>query len=131
MGFDSIGGSNGVAVTPQLADFRATFPELSNYTDAQVTMWITQATPFFNTDRWGDMLFLGMLYWAAHQLTVSNANATQQLVDDGLTKKVGDISKTRDTTLMNKQADNPYYRTYYGQQYLYYQQLVGVGGISV
>jgi hypothetical protein len=107
------------------------FPELSTYTDDQVNMWLNQATPFFDPDRWDDLLFLGMLYWTAHQLVISKANSTQQLTDDGLTKKVGDISKTRDTELMNKQADDPYYRTGYGQMYRSYAQLAGMGGVAV
>lgn len=116
---------------PVLSDFRAMFPELSAKSDNQVNLWLGNATPVFNLERWDDLLFMGMLYWTAHQLVVATANAGQQLVDDGVMKKVGDIAKTRDATIMNKQADNPMYRTYYGQQYLYYQKIVGVGGISV
>ena len=37
----------------------------------------------------------------------------------------------KDTGLLNKQADNPFYRTLYGQQYLYLRRQVGIGALSV
>jgi len=123
--------SAGPPVMPTLADFRSLFPELSTYTDGQVNLWLTQSSPFFDKTRWGDLLFLGVLNWVAHQLVMSKANTSQQVMDDGIMKKVGDIAKPREASLMNKQADNPYYRTYYGQQYLYYQQIAGIGSIAV
>lgn len=117
---------------PVLADFRALFPELAtSVADTQFQFWLTQSAPIFDQDRWDDLLFLGMLYWIAHSATLGSANATQQTFDDSTTKKVGDIMKSRSDKLMQLQADNPYYRTTYGQQYLYYQQLVGMGGFAV
>lgn len=119
------------AIVPTLADFRAQFPELSAKTDAQVNLWLGQSDPFFDQGRWDDMLFIGMLYWVAHQLVVVTANAGTQLIDDSVMKKVGDIAKSRDPTLILKLAQNPYLRTAYGQQYLDYQRLVGIGGFAV
>lgn len=116
---------------PVLDDFRTQFPELSAYTDAQVNQWLAQSTPFFNLQRWDDMLFLGMLYWTAHMLVLSKLITTQPQIDDSISKKVGDIMKTRSDKLVQMQADNPYYRTTYGQQYLLYQGLIGVGGAAV
>jgi hypothetical protein len=116
---------------PILSDFRAMFPTLTKYSDEAVNFWLGQADPFFDQDRWDDVLVIGVLNWVAHQLVLVDANAAQGLTDDGSVKKVGDISKTRDSELMNKQADNPYYRTPYGQQYLYYQSYVGAGATVV
>jgi hypothetical protein len=53
------------------------------------------------------------------------------MTNDNLSKKVGDVQVTKDTGLLNKQADNPFYRTLYGQKYLYLRKQVGGGGLSV
>jgi hypothetical protein len=115
----------------QLSDFRTRFPELASYTDAQVLLKIQDADAFFDPARWDDLLDLGMAYWVAHELVLGSLNAKQQATDDAVMKKIGELSKQRDGELMNKQADNPYYRTTYGQRYLYYMNYVGAGGVSV
>ena len=119
---------------PLLADFRANFPEMDAlYTDAQVNNWLTLATPFFDQCRWDDLLFMGMQYWVAHMLQMSTANAANvgKPFDDAVMKKVGDIAKSRDPKLLQLQMENTYMRTPYGQQYVMYRQLVGIGGFSV
>lgn len=115
---------------PTVSDFR-TIIGLTKYSDDKVTFWLGKADAFFDQGRWDDLLDVGVCNWVAHNLVLNDANAAQNLTDDGSTKKVGDISKTRDAELMKRQAENPYYRTTYGQQYIYYQSYVGAGGISV
>jgi hypothetical protein len=118
---------------PVLSDFRTLFPEFPDtvFTDDQVNMWLTQADPFFDKCRWDDLLFLGMLYWTAHQLVVNKQNSLSQNFDDAITKKVGDIMKTRSEKLMLQQMNDPYQRTLYGQQYQSYVCLVGIGGYTL
>lgn len=116
---------------PAYSDFQALFPELAVVTQDKFTFFLTMSTPMFNRDRWDDLLLPGTLYWIAHTYVLSIANATQQTTDDVIMKKIRDVQKQRDGMLMNKEADNPYYRTTYGQQYLYYLDLVGMGGIAV
>jgi hypothetical protein len=107
------------------------FPEFQVTTDAVIQFWIDKSVPFFNAERWDDLLDQGVGNWVAHSITLTKANAGQQITDDAIMKKVGDIQKSRDASLMLKQADNPYMRTTYGQQYLYYMRYVGAGGTAV
>lgn len=118
---------------PTLQDFRTQFPELAvqTYPDAKITLWLGLSDPFFDQDRWDDLLFLGVLYWTAHMVVSSTANATSVTTDDALTKKVGDIMKTRSEKMMIAQAEAPYLKTPYGQQYMDLVSLVGMGGFSV
>ena len=45
--------------------------------------------------------------------------------------RFGDVQVTKDAGLLAKQADNPFYRTLYGQKYLYLRRQVGMGALSV
>lgn len=49
----------------------------------------------------------------------------------GLHFVVGDVQVTKDAGLLAKQAENPFYRTLYGQKYLYLRRQVGAGALSV
>jgi hypothetical protein len=118
-----------INVTPQ--QFQTQFPEFQNVTQAMIQMWISAAPPFFNVQRWGDLLNLGVLFWVAHQIKLGQANADQPLTDDSTMQKAGDVSYMRDSKLVNAQAENPYMRTTYGQQYLYYMRLVGAGATAL
>ena len=116
---------------PTYAQFIAQFPEFANISPYVVNNWLDLANPFFDQGRWDDMLTLGVLYWVAHQIQDSMANATQPLTDDSISQKAGEVSYSRDSKLMNAQADNPYLKTYYGQQYWKYARLVGAGGAAL
>jgi uncharacterized protein DUF4054 len=116
---------------PTYAQFIAQFPEFANISASVVNNWLGLAVPFFNQPRWDDMLTLGVLYWVAHQIQSAMANASQPLTDDTDMQKAGDLSYSRDSKLMNAEADNPYLTTAYGRQYWKYARLVGTGGIAL
>lgn len=118
------------------SEFKTLFPEFSTEADARVQLFIDRAAPHFDIGRWGDLYSDGVAYFAAHELTLANAQAAQgggvkALANDVVAKKVGDVSVTKDAALLAKQADNPFYRTLYGQKYLYLRRQVGMGGLSV
>lgn len=119
------------------ADIKAIIPELVGETDARVQLYIGLAEPHFNVQRWGGFYSAGVANWVAHEITLVNMRAAKggavkaALTDDTLQKKVGDLQTMRDTGLLNKQADNPYYRTVFGQQYLELRKLVGAGAAAV
>lgn len=117
-------------------EFKTQFPEFASETDARVQLFIDKAAPHFDVDRWGDLYADGAANFVAHSLALANAQtaqggAVQAMTNDNLTKKVGDVQVAKDTGLLNKQADNPFYRTLYGQQYLYLRRQVGMGALSV
>lgn len=119
------------AALPTVTSFRALFPEFQATADAAIQTWIDASGPFFNVSRWDDLLTLGVSYWTAHQLMLAGANAAQPLTDDTTMQKAGDVSFQRDAQLVNAEAKNPYMRTAYGQQYLYYMRMAGAGGVAV
>lgn len=118
------------------SEFKTQFPEFASETDARVQLFIDRAAPHFDVDRWGDLYADGIAYWVAHELALANAQTAQgggvqAMINDTLTKKVGDVQITKDTGLLAKQADNPFFRTLYGQKYLYLSKQVGIGALSV
>lgn len=113
-------------------EFKTQFPEFSTETDARVQLFIDRSAPHFDVARWDDLYTDGVANFVAHELALANAQTAQgggvrAMTNDNLTKKVGDVSVTKDTALLNKQADNPFYRTLYGQKYLYLRKQVGAG----
>lgn len=120
--------------TPIYSDFTTMFPELAaKVNEAKFTFWLSLSDPQFDQGRWDDLYFVGVLYWIAHSATVGTLNAGNPsgAFDDTIMKKVGDVQKQRAAELIMMQANDPYMRTIYGQQYLYYASLVGMGGVAV
>jgi Protein of unknown function (DUF4054) len=118
------------------SDFKIQFPEFAGEADARVQLFIDKADPHFDAERWRTMYSDGVANFVAHSLALANAQSAQggsvaAMTNDNLNKKVGDVQVTKDTGLLNKQADNPFYRTLYGQQYLYLRKQVGMGALSV
>jgi hypothetical protein len=118
-----------MSVTP--SSFQEMFPEFASTPVASIQSWITASGPFFDPQRWDDLLDLGVSYWVAHQIVSAQQNAAQQATDDTIQQKEGDVSYQRDSVLVNRIADNPYLATSYGKQYLYYMKFVGAGGVAL
>lgn len=117
-------------------EFKARFPEFSSETNDRVQLFINDADPLFDQARWDDLYPVGLANLVAHELVVANvqtaaAGQIGKLSNDTLTKKVGDVQSGKDSMLLNKQAENPYMRTTYGQKYLNLRKLVGAGGVAV
>jgi hypothetical protein len=118
------------------SEFKELFPEFAAVADARVQLFIDRSAPHFDVPRWGDLYADGVAYWVAHELTLANIQTAQgggvkALTNDNLSKKVGDVQVTKDSGLLNRQADNPYLRTYYGQQYNQLARMVGMGAVAV
>lgn len=119
-------------ITP--SDFKTEFPAFANTDDAKIQYWLDKSDPYFNIPRWGDLYDDGLGNWVAHQLTMQILQGTTSaagVADDANMKKVGNVQKGRDSMLMNKAADEPYYKTQYGQQFMYLRKFVGAGGMAV
>ena len=103
-------------------------PALASFSDAQVEALIVLADPYFDLDRWGDQYVEGIACWVAHWL-VSNAEQTAEVdADDVDHMGIGPISMRRNSTLVEKQAADPYMRTMFGQRYRFLANQVGAGG---
>lgn len=118
------------------SEFKTQFPEFAAETDERVQLFIDRSAPHFDVERWGDLYPDGVAYHVAHELALANAQTAQgggvqAMTNDNLSKEVGDVQVTKDAGLLAKQADNPFYRTLYGQKYLYLRRQVGMGALSV
>lgn len=118
------------------SDFKTLFPEFTTETDARVQLFIDRADPHFDIERWDDLYPEGVANFVAHNMALANAQTAQggsvgAMSNDNMLKKVGDIQVMKDTGLLNKQAENPFMRTLYGQQYLYLRRIVGMGASAV
>jgi len=114
------------------AEFKTRFPEFASVADQRVQLFITDADPFFDVARWDTLYPVGIANFVAHELTMADSTKTNLAnASDVLTSKVGDVQKTMDTMLLNKQADNPFARTKYGQKYLYLRRNVEIGVMAV
>ena len=115
---------------------KAHSPESAAEPAEPVQLFIVRAAPHCDVERWGDLYPDGVAYHVAHELALANAQtaqggSVQAMTNDTLTKKVGDVQVTKDAGLLATQADNPFYRTLYGQKYLYLRRQVGMGALSV
>lgn len=118
------------------SEFKTLFPEFSGESDQRVQLFIDRAAPHFDVERWGDLYSDGVAYFVAHELALANAQtaqggSVQAMTNDTVSKKVGDVQVTKDAGLLAKQADNPFFRTMYGQKYLYLRKQAGIGALSV
>lgn len=118
------------------SEFKAQFPEFASESDARVLSFIDRAEPHFDLDRWADLHQDALAHFVAHSLTMANAQTAQssgalELAHDVQSKKVGDVQLNKSTELLSRQADNPFFRTLYGQHYLYLRRLVGAGALAL
>ena len=115
-------------------EFKTLFPEYAAKPDSTVQMYIDMADASFDVCRWGSFYVQGLGYWVAHQVALADeitASGGAAMVDDYSQERVGDLSISRDSSLSLRKASNPFMRTAYGQQYLYYLRLVGIGAVAV
>jgi hypothetical protein len=117
------------------AEFKSRFPAFASEPNARVDSYFARAVPYFDVERWGGFYSDGVAGWVAHNIVLDNAAERDSTTDpdtgDVTEKHVGPVGMSRDSQLMNKQADNPYYSTKYGQRYLRLARLVGAGGTAV
>lgn len=119
-------------LTPQ--QFQAKFTAFADTSTDDIQAWLDASDPYFNIPRWGDLYDDGLGYWVAHMLTVENslsASIAAGMTDDKSQAKVGQVMKMRDSNLINKILDEPYYETRYGRYFLDLRKLVGSGGMAV
>jgi Protein of unknown function (DUF4054) len=107
-------------------EFRKLVSEFSDpqkYPDAQIQVYIDLAIPQFNHCVWGYKLKFGEAMLVAHWMAIADAVAKGKLpvyVGSGslaTSKKVGDTAIGYSDVMLKQQAENPYMRTLYGQQY--------------
>jgi hypothetical protein len=129
-----------MAVT--LESFKLRFPEFASESDVKIQIYLDDSVWMFDSERWGEALDLGTCNYIAHNLTLANqilfvagstfpGSAALTSANDWTSKSVGDVSVTRNAELTKAQADNPFLKTTYGQEYLRLRRLFCIGAVSV
>lgn len=126
------------------ADFQTAFPGFADVDVTVVQRWLTAADPWFDVGRWDAFYTQGLGFWVAHQLIMEAALSGKACGGVGFNDKIGELAalpiimKTVDTVsitysanLLMKQVEDPFLRTFYGQQYRYLANLVGIGMLAV
>lgn len=119
------------------SEFKILLPEFEGEADPRIQVFLDRADPYFDKARWGNFYNDGVMYWVAHEITLANLMAAKggavkaAKTMDVVRKRVGEVDVMRDSSLVNKAADNPYMRTEYGQKYWQLQRLAGMGAVTV
>lgn len=116
------------------ATFKTRFPEFASETDPRIQFFIDDAAPFFDVERWDDLYEIGIAYFVAHELSLSNARIAAggaAAADDETSVTAGDLSYTRSAMLVAAQSENEYLKTAYGQKYLKFSKRIGKGGVAL
>lgn len=103
-----------------LNEFKAMFPEITDYTDAYMTLWIQAAVNMVNPDRFGDQYNYAVGLLSAHYITADDTALAN-------TQTVGGMS----VTYSNGEDNSHYNMTMYGRMYYRLMMLYGVGGTVV
>jgi len=122
-----------------VAQFRTDLPAFSDpatYPDPTVQMFLDLAGVMVNPNRWQQMAVMGMELVTAHFLSLQQS-AMQRAqggaapgTGTGLlsSKSVSKVSASYDQSTTAIEGGGPWNYTIYGQQYLWWAQLVGTGG---
>lgn len=124
-----------------VANFRALLPEFADvsvYNDISVNLWLGIANATLDELRWNDYHTLGVSLFVAHNLTLARRNA-QASAGAGVPgggglvnqKTVGRVSVGNDTENTSVKNAGPWNLTTYGTQFIWYANLVGMGGQQI
>lgn len=72
-------------MTPDLATFRAVFPEFAAVPDATVQLWLDEAEEQLSQEAWGRCYGRAALNWAAHNLALALQRAAAADSGEGAT----------------------------------------------
>lgn len=123
------------------AEFKVLYPEFASESDTRIQLCLDEAATMMDRCRWSQWYEKGLGLYTAHQIAIANYNAATASgaggvsavanANDWTTKRVGDVSVTKDSAVAGKLVDNPWLKTTYGQEWVYYQKLAGIGAVAV
>lgn len=87
------------------------------------------ADEHFDVDRWAGHYLEGLANWVANELVLNGVALLS--ADDGIevSKSVGDTSFSLHSGLVERQANDRFMRTRFGQRYRQLADLIGMGGV--
>lgn len=110
-------------------EFKTRYPEFTAESDQRVQLFIDEAIPHLDQPRWDDLYVQGLGLYVAHSLASANADVGVD-VGNETSVKVGDVSISKDSSIVKAQMEDDLLRTTYGQQYRRLARMVGAGGIA-
>lgn len=124
------------------AQFRMAIPAFANtqrYGDDIVNYYLYLAQFNVNKDRWGEMYNQGMMWWAAHFITLDAADAAAAArgaaagAASGLltSKSVGSVSMGYDMATASEPDAGHWNLTIYGKRYFAMLKMAGMGGLQI
>jgi hypothetical protein len=116
-----------------IAEFRERFLDFSDsgaYPDSRIQLFLDDSSLLIG-DNWGTCKDLGIMYLTAHYLVISNAenSGITSSANQVSSKSVGSVSESFATPTFKNENDYFYSSTSYGQRYLSYKKIVGVGSV--
>jgi Protein of unknown function (DUF4054) len=103
-----------------LDEFKAMFPEITDYTDAYMTLWIQAAVNMVDPDRFGSQYDYAVGLLSAHFITSDDEALTSS-------QTVGQM-----TVQYSNGEDNSHYNmTMYGRMYYRLMMVYGAGALIV
>lgn len=129
-----------MTITP--TKFRTDFPEFSdaeNYSDAQVSFWLSIADRMLIESRWGDVVDQGRELFAAHNLVLgrqamaSSSAGGAPGIGSGLvaSKSVDKVAVSYDTTSGIEPGAGHWNLTTYGTRFIWLANMMGAGGMQL
>jgi hypothetical protein len=121
---------------PTAAEFRARFPEYASDppSDATIEVYIADAALFVDECAWGTKYELGILYYAAHLLTLaleSASGAAGGVSGAVASRAVDGVSVSYTNAQPKDQSEAWFNSTTYGQRYLNMLQTLGLIVVTI
>jgi hypothetical protein len=103
-------------------------PELKGETPETVAIFIDLARTRVSPDVWGKFTDQGVMYLAAHLITMKNRRGVGGAITQ---QKVGDLQVNNSDVQSGKKVDLDLLSTSYGQQYIQIRNLVVISPMSI
>lgn len=128
-------------MTVTATSFRAAFPAFKDpatYTDPEIAFWIAFALLRHNTERWGDLLDMGVQLFVAHNLSLEYNALAAQTSGQGAGAVVGILTSVNaDGVSWARSApqtrvdDGHWALTSYGMRWREMARMMGAGGLQI
>jgi hypothetical protein len=124
------------------AQFRVNFPEFASttqYPDSAVNFWLAWAYKLLRTERWQDILDLGVQLFVAHNLVLERT-AQNQAASGGVpagqtgnvaSKAVAQVSVSYDNASSMDPDAGHWALTIFGKRFLRLMRMAGSGGVQL
>jgi len=113
-----------------LAGFKERFPEFSTVSDERIQIFLDDSSLMIGTN-WGKLQDLGTYYLTAHNLEIAeqSAGGDSGAMNPVSNESVGSVSTGYATNTSDKESNQYYMSTTYGQRYLELRSRIAVGAV--